>query len=149
MGNELIFVKLKLYYMVDVRMFQFRPRLWTILALLSGSTLVMLAVIFIRVGHIELHIHMGGKGYESRITNYKSDRLNVLFICVDDMRGDISPFNQREDPWTQKVHTPNLERLASRSLVFSNAHTQYPYCNPSRTATLTGRRPDSTQVRSL
>ncbi len=110
----------------------------------------MLAAFFIKVGHVELHIHMPNRSYGSPMTSgYKSSRLNVLFICVDDMRADIPPFIQKEDPWTQKVHTPNLVRLASRSLVFSNAHTQYPYCNPSRTSTLTGRRPDSTQVHCM
>ena len=79
-------------------------------------------------------------------------RPNVLFICVDDLGEDISPYNklkERNDPFYQKVYTPNLERLASDSLVLAQAYNQFPYCNPSRSSLLTGRRPDTTHVYNL
>ncbi len=77
---------------------------------------------------------------------------NVLFICVDDLGEDISPLNRlkdKDDPFYQKVYTPNLERLASSSLVLAQAYNQLPYCNPSRSSLLTGRRPDTTHVYDL
>lgn len=37
------------------------------------------------------------------------------------------------------VMTPNLDRLASESVVFDNAHTNCPICVPARMAFLTGR----------
>ena len=79
-------------------------------------------------------------------------RPNVLFICVDDLGEDISPYNKlkdRNDPFYQKVSTPNLERLAADSLVLAQAYNQFPYCNPSRSSLLTGRRPDTTHVYDL
>jgi iduronate 2-sulfatase len=42
--------------------------------------------------------------------------------------------------------TPNLDRLAQRSLLFSNAYCQQAVCNPSRSSLLTGRRPDSLRI---
>ena len=81
-----------------------------------------------------------------------SQSPNVLFICVDDLGEDISPLNklkEKNDPFYQKVYTPNLERLASDSLVLAQAYNQFPYCNPSRSSLLTGRRPDTTHVYDL
>jgi arylsulfatase A-like enzyme len=37
--------------------------------------------------------------------------------------------------------TPNLDRLAKSSVLFTNAHCAAPACNPSRTAIFTGRSP--------
>jgi arylsulfatase A-like enzyme len=44
--------------------------------------------------------------------------------------------------------TPNFDRLAARSVTFSRAYTAAPWCNPSRTALLTGLRPGTTGVYS-
>jgi hypothetical protein len=41
---------------------------------------------------------------------------------------------------------PNLDRLASQSVQFQQAHVSVAVCSPSRTAFLTGLRPDTTQV---
>jgi arylsulfatase A-like enzyme len=37
-----------------------------------------------------------------------------------------------------KIHTPNLDRLAAKSMIFTNAHTPAPACAPTRAAILTG-----------
>merc|ERR1712110_104679 len=41
------------------------------------------------------------------------------------------------------MKTPNLDHLASKSLVLTNAYTQVALCAPSRSSFLTGRRPDT------
>jgi arylsulfatase A-like enzyme len=43
-----------------------------------------------------------------------------------------------------KIHTPNLNRLASEGIRFTNFNSADPVCSPSRAALLTGRYP--TQV---
>ena len=41
------------------------------------------------------------------------------------------------------VKTPNIDRLAQSSMVFTNAHCQFPVCGPSRTSVFSGYRPDT------
>jgi len=44
----------------------------------------------------------------------------------------------------RQILTPNIDRLAGESVVFGDAHTIYPICNPSRIALWTGTRPTET-----
>ncbi len=60
---------------------------------------------------------------------------NILFIAVDDLNdwaGFLGGFPGL------KIHTPNIDRLAASSMIFTNAHTPAPACAPARTAILTG-----------
>jgi arylsulfatase A-like enzyme len=68
-------------------------------------------------------------------------RPNVLMIIADDLNDWIGCLNGHPD-----VKTPNLDRLAQRGLLFTNAHCAAPVCNPSRVATFTGRLPSRTGV---
>ena len=64
---------------------------------------------------------------------------NVLFIVADDFRAELASYGS-------PAHTPNLDRLAKRSLQFDRAYAQQAVCNPSRSSFLTGRRPDTLKV---
>jgi arylsulfatase A-like enzyme len=44
------------------------------------------------------------------------------------------------------IRTPNFDRLASRGVLFTNAHCAAPLCNPSRAALMTGIRPSTSGV---
>jgi len=68
---------------------------------------------------------------------------NVLFIAVDDMRPELGCYGN------QIVHTPNMDRLAARGMVFLHAYCQQAVSSPSRSSLLTGRRPDATRVWDL
>ena len=69
-------------------------------------------------------------------------RPNVLFIAVDDMNDWVGCLGG----YSGKVHTPNIDRLSKRGMLFENAHCAAPVCNPSRTAVLTGLRPTTSGV---
>lgn len=77
--------------------------------------------------------------------------MNVLFLVADDMRPQLGAYYGPDfpSPSHPKMHTPNLDFLASRSLLLKRAHVQQSVCSPSRTSLLTGRRPDTTHVYDL
>ena len=64
---------------------------------------------------------------------------NVLFIVVDDLNPTLSTYGHN-------VVTPGIERLAATATQFDRAYVSVAVCAPSRTAFLTGLRPDTTQV---
>ena len=78
-------------------------------------------------------------------------RMNVLFLVADDMRPQLGAYYGKDfpSPVYPPMHTPNLDKLASRSLLLKRAHCQQAICSPSRTSLLTGRRPDTTHVYDL
>lgn len=73
-----------------------------------------------------------------------AERPNVLFLAIDDQNDWIGAMGGHS-----QVQTPNLDRLAGRGTLFSNAHCQSPLCNPSRSSLLTGLRPSSTGIYGL
>ncbi|AWW32850.1 sulfatase [Echinicola strongylocentroti] len=64
---------------------------------------------------------------------------NVLFIAVDDLNTWLGCLKNYSN-----TKTPNLDRLASQGVLFSNAHCQAPLCGPSRASVMTGLRPSTT-----
>ena len=70
-----------------------------------------------------------------------NERPNVLFLVVDDLNAWIGCLDARLG-----AQTPQIDRLASRGMLFRNAHCAAPLCNPSRTALLTGLRPSTTGI---
>ena len=68
-----------------------------------------------------------------------SQKPNVLFIAVDDLNHWVGYTGR--NPQTV---TPNIDRLASLGMAFTNAHCAAPACNPSRAALMSGMRPNTT-----
>jgi len=60
------------------------------------------------------------------------ERPNVLFISVDDLN-DMPTFMGRYPD----AKTPHMDRLASRGMTFTNAHSPYPLCGPARASVMT------------
>lgn len=70
-----------------------------------------------------------------------ANRPDVLFIAVDDLNDWVGAL--RGHP---QATTPNIDRLAARGVLFTNAHCAAPACNPSRVALMTGRAPTTTGI---
>ena len=61
---------------------------------------------------------------------------NLLFLWTDEQRADtMAAYGNHQ------IKTPNLNKLASESVVFENAYVSQPVCTPSRSTVMTGLWP--------
>ncbi|PVD34394.1 hypothetical protein C0Q70_05666 [Pomacea canaliculata] len=79
----------------------------------------------------------------SWLKTVSSSPSNVLFLIADDLRPKLGCYGENN------MVTPNIDHLASKSVLFKRAYSQQALCGPSRTSFLTGRRPDTTRVLDL
>lgn len=73
-----------------------------------------------------------------------AQKPNILFIAIDDQNDWIGCLKGHP-----QIKTPNIDKVASRGTLFTNAHCQSPLCNPSRTSLMTGLRPTTTGIYGL
>lgn len=67
---------------------------------------------------------------------------NIVYILADDLGyGELGSYGQ------QKIRTPNLDRLASEGVRFTQHYSGSPVCAPSRGALLTGKHTGHAYVR--
>lgn len=72
-------------------------------------------------------------------------RPNVVFILADDLGyGDVACYNPES-----KIPTPNLDKLATQGIRFTDAHSASTVCTPSRYSLLTGRMCFRTGLRGV
>ncbi|TWU21071.1 Arylsulfatase [Novipirellula galeiformis] len=70
------------------------------------------------------------------------DRPNIVFIMADDLGyGELGCYGQ------EKIRTPNLDRLASEGMRFTQHYTGAPVCAPARCVLMTGQHLAHAQVR--
>ena len=68
---------------------------------------------------------------------YSQIRPNIIFILTDDQGiGDVSAYNP-----DAKFTTPHLDSLAASGIMFTDIHSPWSSCMPSRYGLLTGRFP--------
>jgi arylsulfatase A len=64
-----------------------------------------------------------------------SSKPNVVVILADDFGyGDVGCYNPES-----KVPTPNMDKLATQGMRFTDAHSPAAVCTPTRYSVLTGR----------
>lgn len=68
-------------------------------------------------------------------------RPDILLIAIDDLNDWVGPLGGHP-----QAKTPNIDRLASRGITFTNAHVTAPLCNPSRASLMSGMLPSSLGV---
>lgn len=68
--------------------------------------------------------------------NAAGKHYNILFVLVDDLGAVDFGYTG-----SSLYVTPNIDALASQSVVFTNAYASSPVCSPTRAALLTGKSP--------
>ena len=68
----------------------------------------------------------------------KPQKPNVLFIIVDDLRPELGCYGNPD------IISPNIDKIASKGLVFNKVYCQTAVSYPSRVSVLSGFRPEST-----
>src|SRR6056297_784936 len=66
---------------------------------------------------------------------------NVMLIAIDDLNDWIGCLKGHPD-----ARSPHIDALATRGVLFTNAHCQAPICNPSRTSLMYSLRPSTSGV---
>jgi len=70
------------------------------------------------------------------------NKPNIIYILADDLGyGDLSCYGQK------KFKTPNIDRLASRGMLFTQHYSGSTVCAPSRSTLMTGMHTGHTAVR--
>lgn len=77
----------------------------------------------------------------SSLDSLSDKRPNVLFIAIDDLNDWLGCMDGHPN-----TKTPNMDRLASKGVLFKNAHCQAPLCGPSRASIMSGLRPSTTGI---
>ncbi len=73
---------------------------------------------------------------------HAAEKLNVVFILADDLGwADVGCYGQ------QKIPTPNIDRLASQGMRFTQHYSGAPVCAPSRCVLMTGKHLGHAEVR--
>lgn len=76
-----------------------------------------------------------------RSATLQAEQPNVLLIAIDDLNNWVGCLGGHP-----QARSPNIDQLAERGTLFTNAHCQAPICNPSRTSIMYGLRPSTTGV---
>ncbi|WJY21560.1 choline-sulfatase [Fontisubflavum oceani] len=66
---------------------------------------------------------------------------NILIFMVDQLNGTFFP-----DGPAERLHAPNLKKLAARSTRFANSYTASPLCAPGRASFMSGLLPSRSRV---
>lgn len=78
----------------------------------------------------------------SDLSTIENKKPNIIYILADDLGyGDLSSYGQ------EKFKTPNIDKLASQGMLFTQHYAGSTVCAPSRSALLTGMHTGHTVVR--
>ena len=74
---------------------------------------------------------------KTKESNNTKQQPNIIIILTDDQGYHDVGFNGCTD-----IPTPNIDRIASNGVMFTNAYVSYAVCGPSRAGLITGRYQD-------
>ncbi len=76
-------------------------------------------------------------GNQAKKTEQEPARPNILWIVADDLGTDLGCYGDT------LIYTPNLDKLASQGVLYTNFYTVTAVCSPSRSTLITGMYPVS------
>jgi arylsulfatase A-like enzyme len=80
--------------------------------------------------------------FQAGTANVSGNKPNIIFIMADDLGyGDIGCYGQ------QKIRTPNIDRIATEGVRFTQCYSGSTICAPSRSVLMTGQHTGHTRVR--
>jgi arylsulfatase A-like enzyme len=79
----------------------------------------------------------------ARLAAQRKDRMNIVFILIDDYGWRDTSFNG-----SRFYETPNIDSLARSGMTFTNGYSSSPVCSPTRAAIMTGQYPARLHVTS-
>lgn len=80
-------------------------------------------------------------GCKQPTASKEPSKPNVLLIFTDQQHIDMMSAMGND-----LLHTPNMDRLAQRGVMFKNAYCTSPVCGPARSSIISGRMPHETSV---
>lgn len=108
----------------------------------SALTLPSMALVPLALMAVGGGMPAHGKGAAAAGTKDQGQKPNILFILCDDMGyGDLACYGQ---PYIQ---TPNIDRLASQGMLFTQAYAGSPVSAPSRASLMTGQHTGHCAIR--
>ncbi|MEO0413700.1 MAG: sulfatase-like hydrolase/transferase [Verrucomicrobiota bacterium] len=78
-----------------------------------------------------------------KVGGAQQPKTNILFLAIDDLKPALGCYGD-----TTAI-TPNIDALAAKGIVLTNAHCQWPVCGPSRASLMTSLRPEAVGVMDL
>jgi arylsulfatase A-like enzyme len=107
-------------------------------------------------GGNETACHKSGSAQDAAATNdldfsglpASAAAPNLILFLVDDLGWqDLSvPLGEQLTGFNQRYRTPNIQRLASQGVKFTQAYAASPVCTPTRTSILRGQHPAVTRI---
>src|SRR5699024_4293470 len=77
----------------------------------------------------------------SQTSEQSNKKPNIVFILVDDLGWtDLGAYG------SSFYETPNIDRLASQGMKFTDAYASSTVCSPSRSSIMTGQYPTHTGI---
>lgn len=108
---------------------------WAVWAILAGLALIMLLAIAM-ILWIKASFNPTPPAYIAK-EPAPADKPNILLLVAEDLSPRIGAFGD------QVANTPNLDRLASEGVRYTNVFTTAGVCAPSRAAIITGMHQSS------
>ena len=90
---------------------------------------IPLIILFLTIGLISCQVHI----------EKEQKSPNIILFLVDDMgwQDTSVPFYHERTPFNDIYHTPNMERLASQGMKFTQAYS-HSVCSPTRVSLMSG-----------